>query len=515
MEVYMTITLPQFPESYWLASTPANYYPALAEDIETEVCIIGGGITGMTTAYLLAKQGKKVVLVDSDVLFAGTTGNTTAKVTAQHGLIYDEFTRFFGLDKAKQFYKMQTDAISLIKKTIQDLQIDCAFTSEDATIYTNDDKEVQKIQDEFKAYQALGIEGAYIEKVALPIASKAAVVMKQQGQFHPLQYLAKLRDAFVELGGQIFERTVITDAIDKGGVTVTTKSGKKISCQFAVIASHFPFVDKMGFYFAKMHVERSYVIAIKTDFAYPGGIFINAEQPTRSIRQVNYNGESLLLVGGENHIAARGEQTSHLYENLMQYAMEHFAPTEVRYRWSAQDLVSTDKLPYIGPITSGNEKILVATGFRKWGMTNGTAAAQILTDTIMRRKNEFSELVSPQRFHPVPSIKNLASNLVEMAKELVGGKLEKIDRTPESLAIDEGGVVKVNGKRAGAYRDLDGKLHLVDTTCTHMGCELNWNSGDRSWDCPCHGSRYNVAGEVMEGPTKKPLKKVEIEGLDE
>jgi Rieske Fe-S protein len=275
-----------------------------------------------------------------------------------------------------------------------------------------------------------------------------------------------------------------------------------------IIASHFPFEDKAGFYFARMHVERSYVLAVKTKTDFTGGMYINAEQPTRSIRYTTMNGDKLVLFSGDHHKTGQGIATIKHYEALETFAEETFGIKEIPYRWSAQDLITTDKVPYIGAITGNHPNVYVATGYRKWGMTNGTAASMVLSDLILGKGSDFEKLYSPQRFHTNPDLKKLVSTNLDVAKHLIKGKFEMITRQAEDLENDEGAIVTVNGERAGAYRDPDGCLHIVDSTCTHMGCEVEWNNGDRTWDCPCHGSRYSINGDVVDGPTEKPLKKI-------
>jgi Rieske Fe-S protein len=259
-----------------------------------------------------------------------------------------------------------------------------------------------------------------------------------------------------------------------------------------------------------MYPERSYVIGIKAEKAYPGGMYVSVDDPVRSIRYTPFNGENLILVGGENHKTGQGPDTLDHYIALEEFANKTFGIKEYSYRWSTQDLTTLDKLPYIGPITDNNPNIMLATGYRKWGMTNGTAAAQILADRILEKDNQYKDLFSPTREKKAdPNVKKFISTNADVAKHLLKGKLEFVTKDPSELQNDEGSVVLVNGKRAGAYRDQEGKLHIVDTTCTHLGCECEWNHGDRTWDCPCHGSRYTFDGEVVEGPTKMPLKKVD------
>jgi glycine/D-amino acid oxidase-like deaminating enzyme/nitrite reductase/ring-hydroxylating ferredoxin subunit len=502
--------LPQLPEPYWRESVELPSFSKLTDDIKVDVAIVGGGISGITTAYLLSKEGLKVALLEADRLLNGTTGHTTAKITAQHDLIYDEFINHLGEEKARLYYEACNEALQFIKSTVHEHRIDCDLTEEDAYIYTNSSQYMNKLINEFKAYEKLGINGAFVESIPLPLTIKAAIVMKNQAQFHPLKYLTKLVGFITQAGGAIYEHTPVVD-IEKGSqLTVVTRDGHKITCENVIACSHFPFYDG-GFYFSRMYAERSYVLGVKTEKDYPGGMYLSAEDPKRSLRYTTMNGEKLILVGGENHKTGQGSPTIQYYEALQSFAEEVFGVKEIPYRWSAQDLTTLDKVPYIGQMTANTPNIFVATGYRKWGMTNGTAAALLLTDLIMKRDNRYSELYTPSRFYADPIVKKFISTNADVAKHLIEGKLEFAIRKPEDLFKDEGAVVNVNGKRAGAYKDEEGKLHIVDTTCTHMGCELEWNSGDRTWDCPCHGSRFSIDGDVVEGPAKKPLKKMELE----
>ncbi|RAK20540.1 glycine/D-amino acid oxidase-like deaminating enzyme [Anoxybacillus vitaminiphilus] len=500
--------LPQFPEPYWRDSVKLPTFPKLEKDIAVDVAIVGGGISGITAAYLLAQHGVKVALVEADRILNGTTGHTTAKVTAQHGLIYDELSNHLGEEKARMYYEAADDALQFIRNTIGKHNIECDWTEEDAYVYTNSHSYISKIINEFKAYEKLGIKGEFTESIALPIQIKAAVVMKNQAQFHPVKYLKKLVERMTKNGSEIYEQTTAI-SIERGTQPkVVTRDGYKITCEHVVACSHFPFYDA-GFYFSRMYAERSYIIAVKTAKDYPGGMYISAEDPVRSLRYTNVNGEKLVLIAGENHKTGQGVPMMQHYEALQSFGDEVLGIKEIPYRWSAQDFTTLDKVPYIGQMNERTPNIFVATGYRKWGMTNGTAAALLLTDLVLEKENRYRELYTPSRFYADPSVKKFISLNTDVAKHLIEGKLEFALREPENLAADEGAVVSVNGKRAGAYKDKEGTLHIIDTTCTHMGCELEWNSGDRTWDCPCHGSRFSIHGDVAEGPAKKPLKKLE------
>ena len=499
--------LPEYPESYWLDSAALPSFTNLNEDIKADTAVIGGGISGITTAYLLAKKGVKVALVEADTLMNGTTGHTTAKITAQHGLIYNELIKHFGKEKAKLYYEANMEACQFIENVVKEKGIECGFKKEDAYVYTNSWGYMEQLEKEANAYTELHIDGGFTEKLPLKIPALGAVVMKNQAQFHPLQYLKVLVEEIVNLGGSIYEHTVAENMERYGkAITIHMKTSRKIIAENVVVASHFPFHDGKAF-FARMYPERSYVVAARAKEAYPGGMYISAEQPTRSVRSVIIDGEEHLLIGGNSHKTGQGGVESKNYSDLAEYANETFQTEVISYKWSAQDLITMDKLPYIGQISSDEPNVYVATGYRKWGMTNGTAAGLLLSDLITGETNRYKELYTPSRFKADPSLKKLVKENMNVAGYLIGGKLERPDKEIKDLKPDEGAVITLKGKRAGAYKDKHGRVHAVDTTCTHMGCEVNWNGADRTWDCPCHGSRFSYTGEVLEGPASEPLKK--------
>lgn len=501
--------LPAFSTSYWNDTGSTEEFSSLKEDLSADAVVVGGGITGITTAYLLVKEGLKVVLLEAGKLINGTTGHTTAKVTAQHGVIYDELLHHFGTEKTKLYYEANHEALSFIRNQITELDIQCDWTDENAIIYAEAEQYLKQIQKEHEAYQKIGIESEFLDRLPFDLAIKGAVSMKSQGQFHPVKYLAVLVSEILKHGGLIFEKTPAVDIETGKQPKVVTKDGHKVSCEHVAIASHFPFFDGAGFYYARMHPERSYAIGVKTDKEFPGGMYLSADSPTRSLRAAAHQGEQLIIVGGESHQTGQGMCTSKHYEALKEFSGKLFGSLSIPYRWSAQDLISLDKIPYIGQLTSRHENIFVATGYRKWGMTNGTAAGLLIKDLILKNKNPYTELFTPSRFQADPSLKTFVSENADVAKHLIQGKVDMPEKNIHDLGMDEGASVTYNGKRAGAYKDNHGKLFVVDTTCTHLGCEVEWNNAERSWDCPCHGSRFSFEGDVLEGPATKPLQKLQ------
>ncbi|RLQ93062.1 FAD-dependent oxidoreductase [Falsibacillus albus] len=501
--------IPQEPEPIWREGAALASFPPISENMEADVVVIGAGITGVTTAYLLAKDGRKVILAEADRVLNGTTGHTTAKITVGHDLIYNELIQHFGQEKAKQYFLANKAGMEFIEKAVNDLNIDCDFKKQTSYLYATADSSLRNLQKELEAYEKLGIKGDLVERLSIDVPVKSAISLPEQAKFHPVKYLAALLQAFIDMGGTVYEQSVAVDVQESKRMEVIFQNGCKISCDKVAACSHFPFFDGKGFYFARMYAERSYLIAVKPQKAFPGGMYLSVDDPKRSVRSASWRGEDWVLIGGESHKTGQGRDTSDHYAALADFGDRTFGIREYAARWSAQDLITLDKVPYIGPVTGNKSNVLVATGFRKWGMTNGTAAALLFKDVIAGKPHPYADVFNPSRFSADPSIKHFVMQNADVAAHLLKGKLEMVQQSAEDLKKDEGGVVFHNGKRTGGYRDQDGVIHLVDTTCTHLGCECEWNKGDRTWDCPCHGSRFSYEGEVVEGPAKKPLKKIE------
>ncbi len=491
------------PSPYWIKSTPETNYPELKENINTDVAVIGGGIVGITCAYLLAREGLKVAILEADRILQGTTGHTTAKITSQHALIYDRLTTQMGQEKARQYAEANEKAIRFIADTVAEKKIDCDFTWCPAYVYTQSDNYVQQIKNEEKTASALGIKASVVHDLPLPFSIKAALRFDGQARFHPLKYLKALAKMLPD-SCRIFEQTRAVNIEEGDSVAVITNQGKKVTASKAVIASHYPFFDGGGMYFARMYPSRSYVIAVTIAEEFPEGVFISAEDPTRSLRSQPMGDEELILVGGEDHKTGQSKNTGVHYDNLLRFARDTFEVREVKYRWSTQDYITLDGVPYVGNLTAKHPNVYVATGFAKWGMTNGTAAATIIRDLITHGDSPWKDVYTPSRFNTASAVNFVVTN-IDVAKHLVAGKLKPTEDM-EDLAPGDARIVSIDGDKAGAFRDDQGRLHLVDITCTHMGCELSWNEAERSWDCPCHGSRFTYEGDIIEGPALSKLR---------
>lgn len=494
------------PKSYWLASTPKTNYSNLNEDIKVDVAIVGGGITGISCAYLLIKEGLNIAIIEADKIIQGTTGHTTAKITSQHGLIYDKIKSQISGELAKQYADANESAIRLIKEIVNEHKIECDFSEQSAYVYTQEDKYVEKINKEVKTASNLGINTSFVEEIPFDIPIKAAIRFDKQAQFHPRKYLLALAEKINNSNNKIYEQSRVVDIEKNGTYTLTSNQGKKIIAEKVIIASHYPFYNKSNLYFSRLAAERSYIVAINAKEKYPGGMYITAENPTRSLRSQKTDDNELILVGGEHHKTGQNEDTIKNYKNLIDFSYKTFTVENIPFRWSTQDCMTLDDLPYVGYFTAKTPNLYIATGFGKWGMTNSTASAMILKDLIIDGKSPWQDAYNPSRKTIVASAKNFIVENLNVAKELIEGKITPI---PDDIEIKAGEakVIKTEGQRTGAYRDEEDTLHLINTRCTHMGCELNWNSAETSWDCPCHGSRFGYEGEIIEGPAVSELKR--------
>lgn len=497
-------SIKDYLKSYWIASTPETNYPSLNEDIRVDVAIIGGGIVGITAGYLLKKKGTKVAIIEASRIVQGTTGFTTAKITSQHHLVYDKIIASFGINIAKQYAEANESSIGFIEDIVNEFNIDCDFQRLPAYMYTREQKHIKDIEKETEAALKLGIKAKYIDKLPINLDIKSALVFENQAQFHPRKYLLPLAETIPGDGSHIFENTEVLE-IEKGNsITLVTNKGKKVIASKVIIASHFPCYDGMGLYLARLKPQRSYVIATSIKEKFPEGMFINVEDPGRSLRVQNDRGNQLVLVGGEGHKTAHGDFTKKHYDNLQEFAQSIFSVKDILYKWSAQDYITLDGVPYVGRLTSQEENIYVATGFGEWGMTNGTAAARLLTDIISGKDNPWEEVFNPSRPFTGTAYKKLFTENFDVMKELIISKI-KSGEDEVNIKCGEGKIVELDGAKYGAYKDNDGSLHIVDITCTHVGCELKWNDSEKSWDCPCHGSRFTYDGEILEGPATHRL----------
>lgn len=473
-------------ESIWTKTCPLPEHAPLPGDRKTEIAVIGAGMAGVLTAAALQEAGHEVIVLDAADLAGGQTRNTTAKITSQHGLCYHSLIKTHGREKAAQYAHANEAAVAEYRRIITERGIDCDFEEQRAYVYGND---VEALTEEARCAKDLGIDASFIVPADLPFAASGAVCFEHQAQFHPLKFLAAVAQPLT-----IYAHTPV-EVVE--GDRIVTKNGT-VRAERIVFACHYPFVNFPGMYFARMHQERSYVIALEKAGDVKG-MWIGEGEHTYSLR--NYG--DLLLLGGGSHRTG-DNSTGGKYNLLREKARRWYPRSREVACWSAQDCVTADDVPYIGHYAASRPNWYVATGFRKWGMTGSMVAAMLLSDLISGRQNPNAAVFDPGRF----GLKSAAGVAVE-GGHAVKGLTKRIFQFPaeeaEHIPPGHGGVVDLSGEKAGVFRDADSTLHTVDLKCRHLGCQLEWNPDELSWDCPCHGSRYDRYGHLISGPAQEDV----------
>lgn len=430
--------------SIWSDSVEFPSFEQLKKDIKTDVLIIGGGITGILCAHMLEQVGVDYVLVEADKLCNGITKNTTAKISIQHGLIYHKLVKRFGLEKARMYLDANVAALQEYRKLCQN--IDCQFETKDNLVYSLNSP--AKLEKELHALNQLGYTADYVGKLPLPLSNAGAVRFENQAQFHPLKFLAE-----ISKGLSIYEHTKVRELMPN---TAMTEYGR-ITAQNIIVTTHFPFLNKHGSYFLRMYQHRSYVIAYE-NAPDVKGMYVDENDKGFSFR--NY--DNLLLIGGGDH---RTGKHGGNWKEISEFATAHYPDAQARYYWATQDCMTLDEVPYIGAYSKKTENLYVATGFNKWGMTSAMTAAMLLRDMITKKECPYAPVFSPSR---------------------------TMLRT--QLFIN-------------AFEATTNLLTPTTKRCPHLGCALKWNPQERSWDCPCHGSRFTETGELIDNPATDDLRR--------
>lgn len=505
-------------ESYWIASTPApRRYPSVHGELSVDTAVVGAGIVGLTTALHLAQNGVPVALIEARRLARGVSGYTTGKVTVGHGLAYSRLRRTHGERAMCLYAQSQLVAMSTVAEHVRELDIDCDLEWASNYVFAETEEEIGPLQDEVDAAGDAGLEVSLELEPAAPFPATAAVRLDGQAQFHPRKYLLGLAEALHRRGGLIFEETRVTDFdAEQDPVLLTTEDeGTTIRARNVVLATHVPITSR-GI-FTRVHPRRSYVVAARLrDPISFDGMWINVGEPTRSLRTTPAaDGGRLVLLGGEGHRVGQEQDADERYAHLERFLITYLGDADVTHRWSTQDEFSVDGLPFVGRIGGDGSQVLTATGFGGWGMTNGTLAAMLLVDELLGRRERWADLYDIGRTAVAQSAVRFVRENANVAAQLVGGKLAHHDDTPADVLRGEGRLVDLEDGTAAVYRAPDGDVIAVSAQCTHMGCLVAWNAAEDTWDCPCHGSRFDVDGTVLEGPATRPLEAVELEGSDE
>ena len=471
--------------SLWRDTTIFPGYAPLKGDVQTDVAIIGGGLAGILTAHFLEQAGRQCIVLEADRIGSGQTGNTTAKITSQHGLIYRKLIGSVGKEGAWQYAAANQEAIERYRILVRKYGIDCEWSERNAYLYTT--KDARLLRQECRAAESLGIPVELTDRTELPFSVEAALKFKKQASFHPLKFLRRMAEQV-----KVFEQTKVLRAEPQ--LLVTDRGN--IRADQIVFAGHYPFVLRPGYYFLRMHQERSYVLGL-TNVVPVSGMYLGVDSDALSFRQSG----NVLLLGGGGHRTGDGER-GNPYDYLYHKVEKYFPHARTAYQWSAQDCMPLDGIPYIGQFGKKTEGWFVATGFQKWGMTTSMVAAMVLTDLMCGRSNAYADVFSPQRFNVLASAKLFLEEGKYAVTSLAKEKFTFPKETLEDIRPGTGGVVEYEGQKAGVYKEENGEVYAVSIKCPHLGCQLAWNQSEKSWDCPCHGSRYDYRGRLLDGPAQ-------------
>jgi glycine/D-amino acid oxidase-like deaminating enzyme/nitrite reductase/ring-hydroxylating ferredoxin subunit len=470
--------------------------------VEVDVAVIGGGIAGLTTAWLLTRDGARVAVLEADRVGSGVTGCTTAKASALQATMYSTILRRKGAEAADVYAQASLAGVQRLAEIVADEQIDCQLERRSAYTYAAAESERAAVEREHDAAVAAGLSVELVDSPDLSYRTYGAVRLGDQLQFHPVRYLQGIAAGLERAGCYVFEQVRALTVSEGSPCRVTTTAGD-VRADHVVVTTHYPFLDR-GVYFALLKPQRSYCVAARLASGSPSqGMSISAGSNTRSVRAYR----ELLIVGGEGHPTGSDKATPERYRRLEAFARQHWDVAEITHRWSAHDAVPYDHLPMIGPYRPGSSRLWVATGFMKWGMATATFAAMILGDRIAGRESPWAATFSPQRISLTS-----AHEIGQLgAKYAAGVVLDRVSPpqawSARGLQPGEARVLRDRAGKKGVYRAEDGTLHAVSIGCTHLGCVLRFNAAERSWDCPCHGSRFTVDGSVLEGPAVEPLER--------
>ena len=494
--------------SYWIATSEAPARAPLTGDADADLVVVGGGITGLTAALQAAKGGASVILLEARTLATGTTGNTTAKVTTLHGLVYSELENRVGREAAQAYAELNRQGLDEVRRLVAEHAIDCDLHDMDAVTYTEQADRRGDIEREVEVATTLGMPASYTETVSLPYPVAAAVRFTGQALFHPRRYALGLATAIEAAGGVIHESTRVLDiGLESDRCIVRTASGI-VRADRVIVATLLPIFDRMGL-FARTEPSRSYALSAPAPETSISAMYLSVDTPARSVRPHPDPSGTRLIITGEEHKTGQEPDPERRFGDLERYARERLG-VEPDHRWSAQDYRTSDGLPFIGRLDPRSDRILGATGFRKWGMTNGTAAGVILAERTLGRVHTLASTFDTMRVRPLAGAPAFVKANLNVAQRFVGDRLAS---KPDLADVRPGGgaIVRLHGRDVAAYRDPDGTVHALSARCTHLGCLIGFNAAERSWDCPCHGSRFDIHGRVIEGPATRRLRRVDIE----
>ncbi len=492
--------------SYWEEERKNHdLFEEIKEDKKVSVCIIGGGLTGLQTAYNLSDK-LDVVILEKDRICGSTSGKTTGKITSQHGVFYDYLINSQSKEFAKMYLEANEKAIQNIKDIIEKEEIECDLEEESSYVFTKQETKLDMIKNEQKAVDKLQKEKSdYVKEIELPTEISGAIEFKNQAQFHPLKYAYGLAKAIIKNDGKIYENTKVTDIKRENEKYVVYANKNKVIADYVVLATRYPIMNVPGYYFLKMYQSTSYAMVFDAKKKLFDGMYISYETPNVSFRTIRDGDRELLLAVGYDYKTGT-EELRDGYQRLEVIVRKMYPDAEVLYKWTAEDCISLDKIPYIGQYSSIMKNLYIATGFNKWGVTSSNVAANIITDKILQKENKYEEIFKSTRIEPIKNRQEMGDMLKEANKSILLSRFKIPKEELDNIKIGEGKIIKIDNTKVGVYKSKTGEIYKVKPICTHLGCELYFNNIEKIWECPCHGSKFTYDGKSIEVPSNKDLK---------
>jgi glycine/D-amino acid oxidase-like deaminating enzyme/nitrite reductase/ring-hydroxylating ferredoxin subunit len=494
------------PQPFWIPERSDATRPALDRNLEIDIAVVGGGIVGLTTACLLLAKGRRVAVFEARRVGAQATGRSTAKVTSQHGCRYRRLADSIGKTGARRYASANERAIGRIRKLCEALELKCGLEAKTAYVYADTRAQAEDLREEAEAAADLGLPASFVEDPPLPFPVAGALAFADQAQFDPYRYLQGLA-AGVQRDGLMFENTRVR-GIEHGDRCELTAGEHRVSAEHVVVATQMPVIGE-GLYFAKNYpIAHPLAAAPLPDGCKLDGMYLSSGEPTHSFRTAEKDGRRYLVAAGGEFRTGESDEQQHMLDDLLAFLADAFGIDAPSHVWINEDFRPMDGLPFIGPIASGKPNLQVAVGFDAWGITQGTAAAEIIADLILGRVNEDAEVFDASRVRPLAGGRELISENLKAGARLAGDRLLGLKaRALDEIEEGQGGIVEHDGEQIAVVK-RNGRIECaVSAVCTHMGCVVSWNPTDRTWDCPCHGSRYDVDGRVLSGPATAPLER--------
>ena len=497
----MSDEIPGKAESFWIDSTPETNFSKLENGLKVDVAVLGGGIAGLTTAIMLKEAGKSVAVIESRRIVKDITATTTAKISA-HAFFYSTMLDNLGKEKTQMFADANLKAVESVSNLVSKYDIDCDFHRTPCYVYTESEAEASIYKSEAEVAPKLGLPVSYIENISFSPNAKAGIVYQNQAEFHPRKYLLGLSEEIEGEGSYIFENTRVLKVKEGTPYEIETNHGS-IKADNVVVATHFPIYDPDNIY-TQLKITRSYIMAYYAKEPFPDGMYV-CLNPFHTYRSIPTENGKMIMIAGEHQIVGTPIDTRKCYNRLEKYAADNWEIESIEYHWSNQDNASPDGMPIIGETSKSG--VYVATAFGGWGMTHATTAAFLITDLITGKENHLTELFNPLRFKGSKPVVSSDNEKLETARKFQEDKIN----WPSTLEIpnlsrDEARVIGESKEKFSIYLDEEGHMHRLQAVCNHRGCTLVWNTAEKTWDCPCHGSRYNYYGQVVHGPALIDLK---------